>query len=385
MRHSIIIFIFIYLFQYSSFAQLTVSEKKGNFGYIDKNGNVKIPYIYNEACNFGYPGYAYVQKNGKEYLIDTLGKEFRLANNDIDSLSYETLALDLSTSRYQIIPDVVFNYPNLEVFFINDANMNAINEPTYLETLSSGIGNLINLRVFDLSKNRIKKLPSEIGLLASLTFLDLSFNQIDTLPPEIGELKSLTQLDLSGNNFTFLPPEIGKLKNLTFLRLFQHKLTSLPPEIGKLTNLEYLELTNFNEKLKKLILPNEFWNLKKLKKLDLECCLIEELPHEIANLSNLKFLDLQINKLKVLPEEIGNLKNLETLYLGSNILTTVSPKIGLLVNLKHLDLSNNNLKTLPLEITNLTKLKELYLIGNDFSEMEKQKIKKLLPNCKIVF
>ncbi len=57
--------------------------------------------------------------------------------------------------------------------------------------------------------------------------------------------------------------------------------------------------------------------------------------------------------------------------------------MGQLTNLKFLYLGGNKLDSIPAEIKNLVNLKYLYLFGNYFSDSEKEKIKKLLPNCKI--
>ena len=60
-------------------------------------------------------------------------------------------------------------------------------------------------------------------------------------------------------------------------------------------------------------------------------------------------------------------------------------EIGNLSNLRYLSLRNNKITTLPNEIINLTNLKKLDLRENNFSEAEKEKISKMLPNCKIEF
>ena len=76
----------------------------------------------------------------------------------------------------------------------------------------------------------------------------------------------------------------------------------------------------------------------------------------------LETLYLQYKKLPTLPAEIGNLQGLGTLYLR-----------------------NNNLTTLPAEIGNLQVLSWVDLRYNPISKTEQQRIRSLLPNCKISF
>ncbi|MBC8173751.1 MAG: leucine-rich repeat domain-containing protein [Chitinophagales bacterium] len=103
--------------------------------------------------------------------------------------------------------------------------------------------------------------------------------------------------------------------------------------------------------------------LKELKKLIFIKSHIDSIPPEIGELSNLEVLQISWGRgIRFLPAEIGGLKNLE--YLG---------------------LTRNQLTTLPEQIKYLTKLKRLDLRENNFSVEERQRIKKLLPNCKIIF
>jgi hypothetical protein len=97
----------------------------------------------------------------------------------------------------------------------------------------------------------------------------------------------------------------------------------------------------------------------------------------------LKILRLPHNRIAHLPPEIGELKHLGELDLGDNQLTALPAEIGELENLEELDLSDNQLTHLPPEIGKLKKLKYLHLGGNPLSQKEKDKIKRLLPRCKI--
>ena len=71
--------------------------------------------------------------------------------------------------------------------------------------------------------------------------------------------------------------------------------------------------------------------------------------------------------------------------MNNNKLTDLPKEIGELTNLLYWEIGNNKLKALPDEVKYLTNLQELHIERNALSESEKQKIKRLLPNCVIHF
>ena len=221
----------------------------------------------------------------------------------------------------------LFNYN--EVYHLIDTAGREYKLSTNLEQLDS------STTALDLQNTSLKEIPRSVFKHKQLKILLLNFNRLNSLSPEIGKLTNLMNLSLRYNELTNLPPEIGKLAQLTSLDLGYNQLTNLSPEIGKLTNLTALYL--------------------------------------------------YLNQLTNLPPEIGKLTNLTKLNLYSNNLTTLPPEIGKLTNLTFLVLHGNQLTTLPPEIENLTNLTYMQLGGNPISAEEQEKIKKLLPICKIEF
>jgi Leucine-rich repeat (LRR) protein len=71
------------------------------------------------------------------------------------------------------------------------------------------------LYLLDLSHLGLKTIPSDIGELDDLVILYLTKNKLTELPPEFGNLTSLKRLHLDSNQLTSLPPEILNLQSLT--------------------------------------------------------------------------------------------------------------------------------------------------------------------------
>ena len=235
-------------------------------------------------------------------------------------------------------------------------------------------------------------LPSELGQLSQLKVLDLSRNRrraenpqtanIDTnshlgsgwdgglggpIPRELGNLSNLENLILGINFFTgAIPAELGNLSKLKYLDLSWNDLSgSIPSELGRLSNLVHLYL---NRNGLSGSIPTELGNLSNLEKLIIHFAGISgTIPSQLGNLSNLRDLYLHYNELSgPIPSQLGNLTNLERLNLRQNNLSGAIPsQIGSLTKLWLLHLSWNELTgSIPSEMGNLTGLRYVRLSGN---------------------
>ncbi|PSB20580.1 GTP-binding protein [Phormidesmis priestleyi ULC007] len=99
-----------------------------------------------------------------------------------------------------------------------------------------------NLKVLDLSGQKLTEVPLEIGRLTQLKALNLYHNQITVIPDAITQLTNLTQLDLRDNQITIIPDAITQLTNLKGLNLRDNQITVIPDAITQLTNLKSLAL-----------------------------------------------------------------------------------------------------------------------------------------------
>ena len=141
----------------------------------------------------------------------------------------------------------------------------------------------------DLKKQRLSEVPIELKAFINLRILDMSKNKISNLPEWLAELP-LVELYLTKNNFAKFPMALCSMPTLVVLKLDRNPLAALPPEISALRALVTLDL----------------WDT-----------LIEELPPTMAQLSNLKYLDLRSTKIYK-----SELPDLQKLLPNTEILVT---------------------------------------------------------------
>ncbi|MFK7947268.1 MAG: leucine-rich repeat domain-containing protein [Saprospiraceae bacterium] len=361
-------------------------------------------------------------KNGQpQYLSIQIPKQLDALTTEIRGLK-KVKSLELEGNFYdkkglKTLPSTIGELKELQYLNLNY---------NQLEILPDEIGRLKKLNYLAIKRNKLSYLPLTFGQLKSIQKLELTDNLLTTLPLTFGELESLENLDLSNNLLLKLPPTFGNLNEIRILNLANNQLIDLPHNFRYLENLELLDLRNnvlkslpeswqqpnlirlyvMDNNLHTLpkninnsinlttinasnnaitILPFEIGQLPNLENLILKKNQLTTLPMSISFLKNLKNLNLSNNKFVTLPREIGLIQNLLQLDLSNNQLTKLPMSIGRLTNLKSLNLSNNHLERLPFELRNLKQLEYLYIFNNQFSEDEKEVIRKLLPDCKIYF
>ncbi len=136
-----------------------------------------------------------------------------------------------------------------------------------------------------------------------------------------------------------------------------------------------------------------------------EC--VSGLNHDLAA-SEVYCLDASSANLQAVPAKLNQMKNLIQLTVGDNQLTDInvilvnnasllfldarynqieslSADIQNLKYLQELNLRGNAIRTLPSEMSQLKNLQVLNLADNPISETEKNKIRKMLPKCRVYF
>ena len=164
--------------------------KNKKYGYINKEGEEVIDYKYDEAYPFDkHTGLAKVKRISTGwggvnephfYLIDTLGREYRLAES-IEELTEETRALDLSNFLSFEIDSMekILEFPDLEMLIL---------------------GSAVDQSFFN-----------EIHRFKNLVYLSLA--QMEAFPQSLFQLEKLEVLNLADCSIQEIPKDINKLEH----------------------------------------------------------------------------------------------------------------------------------------------------------------------------
>eukprot|EP00920_Eleutheroschizon_duboscqi_P042971 GHVT01102331.1.p1 GENE.GHVT01102331.1~~GHVT01102331.1.p1 ORF type:complete len:256 (-),score=18.06 GHVT01102331.1:578-1345(-) len=175
------------------------------------------------------------------------------------------------------------------------------------------VAHLINLRVLDLSFNKIRKIEN-ISTLVNLEKLYLSSNKIT----KIENLETLTKLKLLelGENRIRQIEGIDLMSDLEELWLGKNKISELAlPSLPKLQRLSIQ--SNRLQSLEATEEKSIFLNCPALQELYASHNRIPNIPEDIAKLSQLTTLDLAVNVIKNI-DAVRRLKNVEELWLHDN-------------------------------------------------------------------
>jgi Leucine-rich repeat (LRR) protein len=156
----------------------------------------------------------------------------------------------------------------------------------------------------------------------------------------------------------------------------QLKSNQIPDHVFSMSHLKHLSITGMDCDYKEVDKDGNDIT---------RCWMIAEIPHAIINLKELESLQLNVHAIRTIPMELGDLKKLKSLDLTDNLNLSDVENVVRLENLEELGLNGCNLTKLPANIGQLKKLQSLGLSGNSIDEMEKKRIEKALPNCRVYF
>ena len=196
-----------------------------------------------------------------------------------------------------------------------------------LERIPSAVFSLVNLQELDLKDNKLTTVEEILSLqhCRRLVTLRLWHNSISYIPEHISKLQFLESFDVSWNKLQKLPSRLFYCTKLKHLDVSHNQITSLPSEVGILQGLQFFSAA-FNSLE---ILPEEMFSCKKLKTLVLGNNRLSFLSPRISNLTMLVRLDLKGNRIESLPDEIGDCPslNLGGLVVEDNLIDLLPPHV----------------------------------------------------------
>jgi len=293
---------------------------------------------------------------------------------------------------------------------------------------AQGIGDLKNLEVLNISRNKLTRLPYGLGFCTALKSLILDephmviipcddilrscdadatiltrylrqFHEacisnklelngfiINVMPKEVFELASLTELHMSGNSVKIVGAEIEALQQLRFCDLSYNRIKMLPATIGKLRKLEELDMQS-----NALVhLPAVMCTMDRLRIVHVVGNKALSVPREVQNAgtptlklflkgiytgSNDGVVDwaelnkLKVTKLREVPEVLFSMNWITDLNLDDNSVHRLPKELGTLKSLTRLSARHNLIEKIPSEIKRCKQLQKLHLDYNRLAKV----------------
>jgi len=214
------------------------------------------------------------------------------------------------------------------------------------------INGLVNLQQLYLGCNQLNMIKSCVGGLINIRVLDLSDNKIQKIE-NLDKLTNLRMLNLKCNNITVIEG-LEKLSNLEELHLNINQIKKIEGLENQINLRDLVLGRNCIERIEGLD------NLENLQKLELGSNQINRIDG-LNRLKNLRELDMCGNRIRKI-ENIANLNQLQMLDLDRNLIRTIEG-LDQLVQLISLDLRANNIRFLE-GLDEQQALIKLYLDNN---------------------
>ncbi|XP_037911298.1 chaoptin isoform X1 [Hermetia illucens] len=291
-------------------------------------------------------------------LEETLN-ELRLANNLLgDSLNpifssaefhplINLRLLDLSGNKIKSIEEgLLKGCSKLEEFYLDNNSLS--------EVPSNSINGPDTLKVLSLQRNNIAQLKFEsFAAQPYLEKINLAHNQIKTIEGgTFGGLDSIKEINLNGNRISKMNSDVFEgVNSLEVLDLSQNFISLFP--VVALETIESLKSLNLSSNMIQKLDSSHLQVIKDIEVLDLSRNGITTVPPgTFRDLKSLKYLDLSLNSLRTIEDDaLEGLDSLQTLIIrDNNILLVPGSALGRLPRLSNLYLDYNRVAALSSDI-----------------------------------
>ena len=183
------------------------------------------------------PSSTFIQKKGSINQV----KDINLNRHNSKKKNYTMDSKSTQTELNIIRKDIKFITVNMLNMNLRVLNLSD-NKIIYLP---DEICDLNQLTTITVDKNNLKEIPHEIGQLYQLKIVNFSYNDIRIVPESLGNCKNLTDLSLNDNKIELLPRTIGNCDKLTTILIQNNLIYALPRSLAELNNLNILSLEWF--------------------------------------------------------------------------------------------------------------------------------------------
>ena len=326
----------------------------------------------NSASSILGNNHLYSDENDIQYYLShrTINKTLEIKLKKSHLKGY----LDLSNVGLYSIPEEIFklNYSvDGNKWWINvdftkiDLSYNYLNEKNCY-----GFRRIPHAKILYLDSNKFNIIPNYIYYLKKLVLLDMSNNLITYIDDNFcWNFSNLKVLNLSGNRLKFIPSSIRYMINLQCLSFAKNELTSIPNE---LIYVKYLKKLNISWNKIQLIEPNIFSELFSLEELYCNNNLLTNLENinnyrVFDSIINLKILDLSHNLFQDFLV-FRQLQSLEKINVSYNKLRNIYG-LNFCEKLVEIDCSNNSIKEFPDEFLSIKSLYKLNISNNELNDL----------------
>ena len=231
-----------------------------------------------------------------------------------------------------------------------------------LQSIPIGLRRMERLSSLNLNGNKLSNTILDIvWQIPNLQTLSLSNNNLTgCLDTSSAVSKQIRVLDVSNNKIESLNIDGVQFANLQKLNISGNKLEDLP--WTSLAPCPLLELVAASNDLSGVAFNGVVAGFDKLRELDLSRNSLVALAASMSEFKSLQMLKVNGNHLRALPD-IGNWQELVNIQLSENKLTEM-PSIWDLPLVKNADFGQNNIKTLDARIATMESLSSLDISGN---------------------